>query len=64
MGIFIKVEVDKDKCEASSGGCQECVKICPVDVFQSKGREIITIPDNEDECTLCGICVENAPLKH
>ena len=63
MGIFIKVEVDKDKCEAPSSRCQECVRVCPVDVFQSEGGEIITMPDNEDECTLCNICVEKCPAK-
>ncbi len=63
MGIFIRVKVDKDKCTASSSGCQECVAVCPVDVFQLKEGEIITVPDNEDECTLCDICVERCPAE-
>ena len=63
MGIFIRIEVDKGKCKTSSSGCQECIKVCPVDVFQLKDNEITTVPDNEDECTLCDICVERCPTK-
>lgn len=63
MGMFIRIEIDRNKCQASSKGCQECRKVCPVDVFQSQDGKIVTIPDNEDECTLCHICQERCPVQ-
>jgi len=61
MGIFIKVKIDKNMCQASSSACAKCIHVCPVDVFQVKEGQIVTIPDNEDECTLCYICESRCP---
>jgi len=63
MGMFIQIKIDKDECQASSNECRECINICPVDVFQFKEGQIVTIPDNEDECTLCYICEGRCPAK-
>jgi len=63
MGIFIRVEIQGDKCGTSSSGCQECIRICPVDIFQRTDGKIVTVSDNEDECTLCYICMERCPAK-
>ena len=63
MGMFIQIEIDRDKCGASSSGCQECIRICPVDVFQHTDGKIVTVPDNEDECSLCYICMERCPAQ-
>ena len=63
MGMFIEVDVDQHKCEVSLNGCQECVRICPVDALQYQDGEIKTIPENEDECTLCYICIERCPAR-
>jgi NAD-dependent dihydropyrimidine dehydrogenase PreA subunit len=32
-----------------------------VDVFRLEGNELLTDPANEDECTLCGLCLEQCP---
>jgi NAD-dependent dihydropyrimidine dehydrogenase PreA subunit len=47
-----KVEVDKGKCI----GCEECVNVCPVDVFEMQDEK--SVPVNADECIECESCVE------
>ena len=50
MGFDVKV--DKDKCE----GCEECVDVCPVEVFEMIDDK--SSPVNADECLGCESCVE------
>jgi NAD-dependent dihydropyrimidine dehydrogenase PreA subunit len=47
-----KVEVDKEKCT----GCEDCISICPVDVFEMENEK--SVPVNEEECIGCESCVE------
>ncbi|MCD6471945.1 4Fe-4S binding protein [Candidatus Aerophobetes bacterium] len=61
--MFIQIKIDKDRCQASLNDCRECINICPVDVFQFKDGQIVTIPYNEDECTLCYMCEKKCPDK-
>lgn len=44
--------VDEEKCE----GCEECVEVCPVEVFEMQGDK--SVPVNADECLGCESCVE------
>ncbi len=46
------VTVDKNKCE----GCEECVDVCPVEVFEMIDDK--SSPVNADECLGCESCVE------
>ena len=46
------VEVDEEKCT----GCEECVSVCPVDVFEMKDEK--SVPVNAEECIGCESCVE------
>ena len=57
MSEFIKVEIDYQKCLGleKSG---HCVGVCPVDIFGIKNEELIINEENEDECTLCDLCLE------
>jgi NAD-dependent dihydropyrimidine dehydrogenase PreA subunit len=47
-----EVVVDKEKCE----GCEECVEVCPVDVFEMEDGK--SVPVNAEECLGCESCVE------
>ncbi|MDP2647321.1 MAG: 4Fe-4S binding protein [Desulfobacterales bacterium] len=44
--------VDEEKCQ----GCEECVEICPVEVFEMVDGK--SSPVNADECLGCESCVE------
>ena len=46
------VIVDEAKCEA----CEECVDVCPVEVFEMIADK--SSPVNADECLGCDSCVE------
>lgn len=46
------VIVDEAKCEA----CEECVDVCPVEVFEMIDDK--SSPVNADECLGCESCVE------
>jgi len=61
MSIFIKIKINEKTCKGFSE-CGECVKICPVNIFDKKENRIITIEVNEDECTLCNLCLDKCPV--
>ena len=44
--------VDPEKCE----GCEECVDICPMEVFEMENGK--SVPVNADACEGCESCVE------
>ena len=50
--MAFKPEVDQDKCV----GCEECVDVCPVEVFEMVDGK--SQPVNEDECLGCESCIE------
>jgi NAD-dependent dihydropyrimidine dehydrogenase PreA subunit len=59
MGIFIRVEIDPERC-APDGG-KRLTEVCPVNVFSWQEDRLVTDPENEDECTLCGLCLRVYP---
>lgn len=59
MGMFIKVRLNKD--QKFANGHVSLEKICPVDIFRQEGEQIVVVEDNEDECTLCGLCIDALP---
>ena len=44
--------VDPEKCQ----GCEECVDVCPVEVFEMEDGK--SVPANAEECLGCESCVE------
>jgi NAD-dependent dihydropyrimidine dehydrogenase PreA subunit len=57
MSEFIRVEIDSQKCVGIKE-CGECIGVCPVNIFGEKGDHPPIIEENQDECTLCDLCVE------
>lgn len=57
MSEFIKVEIDQSKCLGVEA-CGGCLRVCPVNIFHQKNDEPMIIEENEDECTLCDLCIE------
>jgi NAD-dependent dihydropyrimidine dehydrogenase PreA subunit len=60
MGEFIKVEIDLNKC-ADISKISAWVQVCPVNIFNIKDNHPVVIEENEDECTLCMLCVDTFP---
>ncbi len=52
---MIDVQVDLEKCD----GCEECVNLCPSEVFQMKDGK--SDPVNASDCANCLTCVESCP---
>ena len=47
-----KIEVDEEKCI----GCEDCVDVCPVDVYEMQNEK--SVPVNAEECIGCESCGE------
>ncbi len=57
MGIFIQVGIDRGKClgPEKSG---ECVRVCPVNIFEVREGATAVRAEQEDECILCNLCLD------
>ena len=60
MSLFVAVHVDDDRCRAGQP-CTACIAVCPVSIFRVEGGLAAIVEDNEDECTLCDLCLERCP---
>ncbi|HWP35125.1 MAG TPA: 4Fe-4S binding protein, partial [Thermodesulfobacteriota bacterium] len=59
-GRFVRVEVAAGCVHAA--GCRICIDACPVDIFApAPGGRVAVRGGLEDECILCGLCVERCP---
>jgi ferredoxin len=59
MGTFIRVEINEELCAPDRGA--RLVELCPVNIFSQVGGRIVADPGNEDECTLCELCLQVYP---
>ena len=59
MGTFIQITLDASRLDAAAA--QQLVSICPVDIFALQAGQAVVRPDEEDECTLCELCLRVAP---
>ena len=57
MSEFIQVSIAEDRCTGIAA-CGKCVQVCPVNIFGAEGDRPFIIGDNQDECTLCDLCLE------
>ena len=57
MSLFINVEIDVERCLGISR-CGKCLKVCPVQIFGNGEAYPVSIAENEDECTLCDLCLD------
>ncbi len=57
MGLFITVSIDENMCLGTSS-CAKCLTVCPVSIFKEEKKVPSVDPDNEDECTLCNLCID------
>ena len=57
MGVFIEVQIE----DVSQAVARELVLLCPVNIFAIEGDRLAVVPENEDECTLCELCLDAAP---
>lgn len=57
MGLFITVLIEENDC-LGVDACGSCLDKCPVNIF-AQGEAVPAIDgENEDECTLCNLCID------
>ena len=59
-GTFIAVEVD-DSVRADVELAKKLEEACPVDIFAAADDGVHVVPENLDECVLCGLCLDASP---
>ena len=61
-GLFIAVEVD-EAAATDAAIAAKLAEVCPVDIYaQDGGGTLELVERNLDECVLCGLCLEAAPV--
>jgi NAD-dependent dihydropyrimidine dehydrogenase PreA subunit len=58
MSEFIKLKIDHNRC-LGVAKCGKCIEVCPVNIFFSGNQYPRVSDENEDECTLCNICLQS-----
>jgi NAD-dependent dihydropyrimidine dehydrogenase PreA subunit len=59
-GIFIGVEVD-DSVSGDAELAKRLAEACPVDIYAAADDGVQIVPENLDECVLCGLCLDASP---
>ena len=59
MGIFIQIAIAQEN--LSPALSLQVAGVCPVDIFAVEDGRLVIKPDEEDECTLCELCLKAAP---
>lgn len=60
MSMFIHCEVD-EPAASDADVAKRLASVCPVDIFADDGGRVRVVEENEDECILCGLCLDAAP---
>jgi len=56
MNEFIDVSIDQNTCVGIKQ-CGQCIRVCPVNIFEAKADWPVMVVENLDECTLCNLCI-------
>jgi NAD-dependent dihydropyrimidine dehydrogenase PreA subunit len=59
-GVFIGVEVD-DSVSDDAELARRLAEACPVDIYAAGDDGVEIVPENLDECVLCGLCLDASP---
>jgi NAD-dependent dihydropyrimidine dehydrogenase PreA subunit len=60
MGLFIEIIIDQSKFIDLSMQ-KYLARVCPVDALIFSESGLYVDEEKEDECTLCNLCIQNAP---
>ena len=60
-GLFIDVRVDP-KVAKDLTVARKLEEVCPVGIFEVNEQELQIVEKNLDECVLCDLCLEVAPV--
>ncbi|PZC50443.1 MAG: NAD-dependent dihydropyrimidine dehydrogenase, PreA subunit [Chloroflexi bacterium] len=58
--MFIKVRITPGTISGRDL-VKKLVEVCPVDIFAEDEGDLLIVEENQDECTLCNLCIEAAP---
>ena len=59
MSIFIQITLNQNEISSETAG--ELISVCPVNIFAQNDTGAQVVAENEDECTLCELCLFVAP---
>jgi NAD-dependent dihydropyrimidine dehydrogenase PreA subunit len=57
MSEFIRLTISEERCTGIAA-CGKCVQVCPVNIFVAEGDRPLVVEQNQDECTLCDLCLQ------
>ena len=60
-GVFIDVEVD-EPAKSDAELAKKLEEVCPVDIFKAADSGVEIVEESLDECVLCRLCIEAAPV--
>jgi NAD-dependent dihydropyrimidine dehydrogenase PreA subunit len=60
-GIFIDVEVS-DEVRGDVELARKLEEVCPVDIYAASDAGVEIVEGQLDECVLCGLCLDAAPV--
>lgn len=58
--VFIRVDVSTEH-SADPELAKRLEEACPVDIFKATPGGVTVVTENEDECVLCGLCLDASP---
>jgi NAD-dependent dihydropyrimidine dehydrogenase PreA subunit len=60
-GLFIDVQVD-ESVRGDAELAKQLEEVCPVDIYKATGAGVEVVERQLDECVLCELCLEAAPV--